>query len=236
MAERLTIEQVARYPRPGIAGPKKLRFRPDGKQVSYLSNSSDSLVQQLRAYDIESGQHIPLTGEAQASASQTFSREEELRRERSRTREVGVTDYEYAGDAGATVLLVPTGDGLMVRRGSGAFELLPDSAGAIAPKLSPDGSRVAYVREGELYVQDTAGGSPRKLTSGAERGITNGLAEFVAQEEMARAEGFWWSPDGGYLAYERVDERHIPIYPILHQGKSTVDVEEHAYPFAGAEN
>ena len=67
-------------------------------------------------------------------------------------------------------------------------------------------------------------------------GITNGLAEFVAQEEMGRGEGFWWSPDGRYLAFERADTRHIPIYPILHQGKDTVDVEEHAYPFPGQEN
>src|SRR3954470_18001844 len=96
MAERLTIEQVARYPRPGMAGPRKLRFRPDGKQVSYLLNTGDSLVQQLWAYDIESGQQVSLTGGGQTStAAQTFSREEELRRERSRTREVGVTDYEW---------------------------------------------------------------------------------------------------------------------------------------------
>jgi dipeptidyl-peptidase-4 len=131
---------------------------------------------------------------------------------------------------------VQSAEGLMVRRGDGEFELLEESEGAIAPQLSPDGRRVAYVRDGELRVQETSGGGARAVTEGAGPGITNGLAEFVAQEEMGRGEGFWWRPDARFLAYERVDTRHIPIYPILHQGKDTVDVEEHAYPFPGQEN
>jgi dipeptidyl-peptidase-4 len=236
--KRLTIAEVARYPRPGVAGPKSFKFRPDGRQVNYLQNPPDSLVQQLWGYDIESGRRTQLTGtdEATLADSHTFSREEELRRERSRTREVGITSYSYATNAGPPVLMVPTPGGLSIRKGDGQFVLLPGSEGAIAPQLSPDGTLVAYVRDGELQVQDTAGGPVRTLTQGAVPGITNGLAEFVAQEEMGRSEGFWWSPDGRYLAYERADSRRIPIYPILHQGKDEIDIEEHAYPFAGAPN
>src|SRR4051794_31751260 len=217
---RLTIEEVARYPRPGTSGPRNFKFRPDGRQVNYLAPEGASLVQQLWAYDIESGKHVKLTGleEAAPENAPMFSREEELRRERSRTREVGVTGYDYAKSAEPPVLLVPTPAGLTVRKGDGPFTLLPGSQGAIAPQLSSEGTLVAYVRDGELQVQDTTGGPVRTLTSGAEPGLTNGLAEYVAQEEMARSEGFWWSPDGRYLAYERADERHIPVYPILHQG------------------
>src|SRR5690242_14598191 len=98
---KLTIEDVARYPRPGTAGPKGWQFRPDGKQVNYLANAAGSLVQQLWAYDISSGKHIQLTGEGNGedAGERTFTREEELRRERSRTREVGVTEYQYAKSA-----------------------------------------------------------------------------------------------------------------------------------------
>jgi dipeptidyl-peptidase-4 len=215
-----------------------VKFSPDGRQVTYLASSGGGLVQELCAYDIEAGRHIRLAGagEDEQDTAPSYSREEELRRERSRTRELGITDYQYAMAADPPVLLVQTTGGLMVRRGDGSFELLDDSGGAIAPQLSPDGSRVAYVRQGELQVQDTEGGPARTLTEEGGPGVSNGLAEFVAQEEMGRSEGFWWSPDGRYLAYERVDARHIPIYPILHQGKDAVDVEEHAYPFAGQEN
>jgi dipeptidyl-peptidase-4 len=79
-------------------------------------------------------------------------------------------------------------------------------------------------------------GTPRQLTSGAGGGITNGVAEYIAQEEMGRSEGYWWSPDSQKLAYVRADSRHIPIYPIVHQGTATPFVEEHRYPFAGQPN
>ena len=66
----------------------------------------------------------------------------------------------------------------------------------------------------------------------------NGLADFVAQG-MDRYRGFWWAPNGKKIAYEQVDESHIPVYRILHQGKDSVGdgaQEDHRYPFAGAGN
>jgi len=80
---------------------------------------------------------------------------------------------------------------------------------------------------------------PVRLTFTASRGVTNGLASFLAQEEMDRAHGFWWSPDSSYLAFEHVDERHIPEYRIVHQGSDRVGEgaqEDHRYPFAGKLN
>jgi dipeptidyl-peptidase-4 len=58
----------------------------------------------------------------------------------------------------------------------------------------------------------------------------------VAQEELDRLSGYWPSPKGDRVAFEQVDESHIPIYPIVHQGAPALEIEEHRYPFAGAEN
>lgn len=236
----LTLADVARHPRPGLTTPRRIEFTPDGQAVTYLFSGAGTLQQHLWRYDLASGERRMLTREEESgTGNEEFTIEEQLRRERSRLRERGVTDYQFVredGD-GPLVLLVPIGGALRVRRGDGPLAVLPGTAGALDARLSPDGRRVAFVRDDELWVTAVAGDSePRQLTSGAGHGITNGLAEYIAQEEMGRREGYWWSPDSQQLAYEWADSRHIPIYPIVHQGLDEPTIEEHRYPFAGKPN
>ena len=116
-----------------------------------------------------------------------------------------------------------------------------DSGPVEDPQLSPDGSKLAFVRDGDIYVADAAAAEAPlvRLTDTAADGVFNGLAEFIAQEEMRRGHGLWWSPDSSLIAYAEVDESHIPIYRIAHQGSDGPnggEFEDHRYPFAGAEN
>ena len=236
----LTLADVVRHPLPGTVAPRRVAFTPDNAAITYLFSGAGTLEQQLWRYDLATGERRAITGDAAGDdADREFTIEEQLRRERSRLRERGVTDYAFArtdGD-GPLVLLVPRGGALHVRHGEGALELLPGTEGALDARLSPDGRAVAFVRDDELWVAATAGsGEPRQLTSGAGDGVTNGVAEYIAQEEMARGEGYWWSPDGRHLAYVRADSRQIPIYPIVHQVTATPIIEEHRYPFAGQPN
>jgi len=241
MEQKLSLEDVARYPRPGMTVPRHVEFTPDGRTVAYLFSAEGSLAQGLWLYDIATGKRRQVVGEPAGAATPAPARslEEDLRRERARVREVGVTDFQFIqeGTDGPLVLLVPLDGSLHVARGDAPLTRLDDSEGALDARLSPDGSRVAFVRADELYVAPTDGSAPpRCLTSGAGDGATNGLAEYIAQEEMGRAEGYWWSPDGTRLAYVRADSSHIPQYPIVHQGADTLTVEEHRYPFAGSRN
>ncbi|MBW2451837.1 MAG: DPP IV N-terminal domain-containing protein, partial [Deltaproteobacteria bacterium] len=84
------------------------------------------------------------------------------------------------------------------------------------------------------------GGEPCQITHGARgTGKTHGIAEYIAQEEMERSDGFWWSPDSQWIAFTEVDETGIPEYRIVHQGKDIVGdgaQEDHRYPFAGEAN
>ena len=86
---------------------------------------------------------------------------------------------------------------------------MPLPQGALDPRLSPDGKQVAFVSGGELHVLDIASGKARALTTGATEWKTHGLAEFVAQEEMDRGEGYWWSPDSRSLAFEEADDTEV---------------------------
>src|SRR5579875_97845 len=93
---QLSLADVARYPRPGMDAPGSVTFTPDSRKVAYLQGKPGSLIQELWTYDLESRtrhQVTHLTGRS-ASADASFSLDEELRRERSRTRESGVTRSE----------------------------------------------------------------------------------------------------------------------------------------------
>ncbi|MEO6397714.1 MAG: DPP IV N-terminal domain-containing protein, partial [Tepidiformaceae bacterium] len=235
--EQITLSDVARLPRPGSVVPGQLSFTPNSKAVTYLFSVEGDLVRSLWRYDIATGGRSVLAGPPPASTTEgELSLEEELRRERARLRELGVTSYQWAKEAAEPTLLVPGGGRLYVSVGGAPLRELDGSNGAIDARLSSDGTQLAFVRDGELFVAALSGGEPRQLTTGAEDGLTNGLAEFVAQEELDRDHGFWWSLDGTRIAFIRADSRHVPLYPIVHQGKANVDIEYHRYPFAGAPN
>ncbi|MDA8346719.1 MAG: DPP IV N-terminal domain-containing protein [Thermaerobacter sp.] len=227
---QLTLDQIATFPPPGTAGPQSLQFLEDAGAVAYLLPREESTTLDLWLYDLNANESRLLTkppGEDDA-----YSLEEELRRERSRQAWGGITSYQITGGT----LLVPHGGQLWHGRVGQPLMALQNAADAVDPRLFPDGRRVAFVREGDLHVLDLATGEVQALTTGAEPGFTHGLAEYAAQEELGRPEGYWIRPDGAIIAYAEADERHVPLYPISHQTGDPVWVEEHRYPLVGAEN
>ena len=152
---QLTLEDVARYPRPGMNAPNQVEFTPDNQKVAYLLATAGSLAQELWTYDLISGERRQLTQMATDTVSHTgqFSLDEELRRERSRQRGLGVTSYQFAQttENGPLILLIPFDGRLYLARNAEHLTPLSNTEGAIDPQLSPDGTYVAFVRDGELY-------------------------------------------------------------------------------------
>jgi dipeptidyl-peptidase-4 len=237
-----SIEEVAKYPRPGMAFPDALAFSPDGQLVTYLWSPTGDLNRQLYVFDSETGEKSSLLAPPDGGTTEeSLSLEEALRRERQRQLEVGVTEYAWAKRANR--LLIPLQGDIYLQDGPKApLRLLVEGADAplLDAQLSPDGRRVAYVQDTELYTVPADGGEPRQITDGArDTGRTHGLAEYIAQEEMERRHGFWWSPDSEWIAFTEVDETHIPVYRIAHQGKDETGEgaqEEHRYPYPGEAN
>jgi dipeptidyl-peptidase-4 len=238
----LPLEEVARYPRPGMAIPGDLAFSPDDRLITYLLSPDVSLTRHLYAFDPETGKQVPVVAPVDGGTSEEdLTLEEALQRERQRRLEVGVTQYAWAKHAQRFV--VPMQGNVYVQDGVDApLRLVVEGDGkpALDAQLSPDGEHVAYVQDAEVYVIPFAGGEPHQVTEGARStGRTNGLADYIAQEEMARQHGFWWSPDSQWIAFTEVDETHIPVYRIVHQGKDTTGEgaqEDHRFPFAGGAN
>ncbi|MGD9892659.1 MAG: DPP IV N-terminal domain-containing protein [Dehalococcoidia bacterium] len=241
----LTARDVARYPAPGMNVPVDARFSADSRYVTYLYSSDNSLSRELWAYDRESGREFRLLERSHGgNTDEAVSREEALRRERQRQLATGVTSYAWS-ETGGTLVIPLRGDVYIKNGIDGELRQMTEGGGCIDPRLSPDGTMVAFVREGDLYTLDLTqpGAVPIRLTFDAsapdgfgDRAITNGLAEFVAQEEMGRSAGFWWSPDGTRIAFEQVDTSEVPLFIIPHPGTDAVDMEAHRYPFAGKAN
>lgn len=235
------IEEVAKYPSPGNVAPGKFAFSSNDSFLTFLYSPDHTRSRQLFAFDLKTGERHSFLTSSSETTEDNVSLAEALRRERQREMTTGVTDYEWARKGNR--LLVPFPDGLYVQDGLHAplrkILKITDQP-ALDPRFSPDGQWVSYVQDAELFIVPSGGGVPCQLTSGARgTGKTNGLAEYVAQEEMDRHHGYWWSQDSQWLAFEEVDETHIPIYRIVHQGKDLAGEdaqEDHRYPFAGQPN
>ena len=104
-------------------------------------------------------------------------------------------------------------------------------------KFSPDGQRVAYVRQNDLYVEDVAGGQITRLTSDGSRTTINGTFDWVYEEELALRDGFRWSPDGKMLAYWQLDASGVKDFALIDNTDSLYSfVVPVQYPKAGGTN
>jgi dipeptidyl-peptidase-4 len=234
--DRLTLERVASYPPPGTRVASNFRFGHDGRYLYFLAVEGGGVARSLFREVVSSGDREAMARPPQGTPGEAgLTSEEILRRERQRIQDKGITQYHLAAAADVAVFDW-RGDVYLARPGQEPARLTDSPSSEIDPQLSPDGARVAFARDGELYVLDVKTRAETRLTEGARDGVFHGIAEYIAQEEMDRPSGFWWSPDGARLAYTEVDETAIPIYPIVHQGKPAWEVESPRYPFAGGPN
>lgn len=189
-----------------LGHPLEIKVAPDG-DVLFTRTDPRGFVADLYERDASTGEvRRVLDAEALlAGGDEALSPEEKARRERMRKATRGIGGFQLTEDGGR--LLVPLSDRLfVVERGTGAVRELDTGEGfPYDPRLAPTGDRVAYVLDGDLWVADVAGGAPRRLTTRDADTIEHGVAEFVAQEEMGRTRGHWWSPDGARLVYQRTD-------------------------------
>jgi dipeptidyl-peptidase-4 len=222
-----------------LGRPTRIQLTPAGDAVLFLRSPPRSPEHELHALEVATGQVRRLARPADllGGREEVLSHEERARRERLRIADGGFTWFALSPD-GASVLLPASGGLYLLDRRSGAVRMLiPPGSSVMDPRFSPAGDKLAFVTGGDVHLLALdRPGEARRVTPGAGEQVRYGLAEFVAQEEMARFDGYWWSPQSDRLAFTEVDEREVERFGIgdpAHPEQPPVRVP---YPRAGRAN
>jgi len=237
-ADVLTPERV--FASPDLSGPQArgVALAPDGSAVTYLKAKADDVdVTDLWISDVKGGAaRMLVDGRALSPDNRELSEAEKSRRERRGFRTRGVVEYHW-DDQGKYILAPVQGDLWLYERASGQTRRLTKSAGdAIDGKISPKGGFVSFVRDDNLFVTPIAGGPERALTSGGTELKSWGTAEFIAQEELQRFTGYWWSPDETKIAMTRVDQTGVDVIDRVDIAAEGGTVVHQRYPRVGRPN
>ncbi|MGF1533446.1 MAG: S9 family peptidase [Bernardetiaceae bacterium] len=162
---------------------------------------------------------------------------------------IAIDDYELSADE--QKLLIQTERAAIYRRSFKAnyyvYDLQTKKLRELSPKgkqsyatFSPDGSKVAFVRDNNLFYVDLASGEEFQITGdGRFNHVINGSTDWVYEEELGFAKAFFWSPDSEKIAYYRFDESMVKEYNMqVWEGKNALYPTDYRfkYPKAGEQN
>ena len=217
-----------------LGRPRGFRVSPDGARVTFLrSRGGTDPVTCLWSLDVVAGAETLIADPLAllGGGDDELPPEERARRERAREQASGIV--AYAVDDALTVATFALGGRLFrAELLTGLVDEVPVAGPVNDPRVDPTGARVAYVTGGGLHLADD--GADVVLAS--EDGVTWGLPDFVAAEEMGRLRGYWWAPDGEAILAARVDESAVRQWWIADPANPESEPTPTRYPAAGTAN
>ena len=221
---RLPLERL--FQDPPLTGPRLsgVVWKPDDSGLTHLKPSAVKDRPDLWSYRAADGaEALLITGDSLFVEGEP----------------VPLEGYRWLPD-GERLLLASKGRSWLLSVPSGALtplaeEIDPD----VAPELSPDENRLAFVRGGNLWVRELASGAERQLTADGSDVVLNGKLDWVYWEELGHRRSwraFEWSPDGASLAFLRLDQSGVPQYPLVDVMEVHPTVTWQRYPKAGDPN
>ena len=214
----------------GSNGPRNVNWIDDGNRYSYMKYNEETENMEIRAYDpaseedeliFNSANHtFPESDSTFEYSSFQWSDDSKYLVFQSNFRPVyrrsGISDYYlYSVEDGSLSLLVED---------------------ARTAELSPDGSKIGYERDGDLFVYDLEAQKETQLTNSAKKYFYNGRFGWVYEEEFGLAQAWVWSPDSKKIAYWQTDERHVNIFQMTDYSGQHPEYEKIPYPKVGDKN
>ncbi|MBD3617743.1 MAG: S9 family peptidase [Gracilimonas sp.] len=214
----------------GNSGPGNVVWINDGNQYSYTQQNSETRASEIRSYNpateedqlifVNSDFNTPGTEETFQYNSFQWTDDSRFIVFQSNFRPIyrrsGISDYYYYE--------VETGE-LKV--------LVKD---AMTAQLSPDGSKVGYEREGDLFVFDLDEQKETRLTDSGAENFYNGRFGWVYEEEFGLAQAWGWSHDSKYIAYWQTDERDVELFVSTDYSGTYPEYVQIPYPKVGQDN
>jgi dipeptidyl-peptidase-4 len=232
----LTIEAI--FAEGGITGrePENLQWSPDGSRLSFIQRDDAGEHGELWYVDAATGEKKVLVSEAKLATLSPPMEKIQNEREKERLSRYSVAAYRWSPDS-KRLLFDSRGQLWMYNLDHGiAFQFTSNPEPSLDPKFSPDGTRVAYVRHHNLYVQTVAGKKEKQLTRDKDENLLNGEVDWVYAEELEVRSNYFWSPDGSQIAFLQMDETQVPTYPITDWIPTHPKVDAEKYPKAGDPN
>ncbi|WP_395391021.1 DPP IV N-terminal domain-containing protein [Novosphingobium sp. BL-8A] len=234
----LTFERVFASPSLDGPAPREVKISPDGRWLTLLRNRAEDRERyDLWGYDRETGEWRMLVDSLKLGSGRELSEAEKMQRERKRVGSLkGIVSYSWTKDGKA--ILVPLDGDLWLATLDGSIRRLTDSPeDELNAALSPRGRYLSFVRDQRLWVGTLSGDAPKAVTpEETAKTVHWGEAEFVAQEEMDRFAGYWWSPEESRIAVERFDEAPVGVVTRAAIGAEGTKTFEQRYPAAGTPN
>ena len=191
------------------------RWFRDGNQYTYLKDAEGKdKGKDIRVYNVAESRDSVMV-----KASELFRP--------GTQKQIEIEDYSFSRDRSLLMIYTNSkrvwrrnsrGDYWVLDRSSGEFRKIGGEAKASTlqfAKFSPDGKKVAYVRERNIYVEDLLDHSIRALTKTKSKDIINGTADWVYEEELGVRDGFRWSPGSDAIAYWQFDERGVRKHTMI---------------------
>ena len=232
--QELTVERIFTSGEFFARSLPETSWTPDGDSLTFLSRSGRNAPPDLVAEDVETGARSVLVEGAGLVPP-------------GRDEPITIEGYSFSAD-GAKLLLFTETRYVWRDRTEGlyyVYDRRTDDLRALShefgwqrfAKFSPDGSRVGFVRDSDLWVVDLETGEETRLTFDGSDTVFNGIFDWVYEEELGLQDGWRWSPDGTRIAYWRIDDAPVRSFVYdLEYGELYPDPVTVPYPKVGQPN
>lgn len=214
----------------GNSGPANVVWINDGHQYSYTQRNAESNASEIRSYD-------PATGEDElifVNTDFTFPDKEDT---------FSYNSFQWTDDS-RFIVFQSNFRPIYRRSGISDYYVYEVETGelsvlvkdAMTAELSPDGKKVGFEREGDLFVYDLDSETETQLTNSGAENFYNGRFGWVYEEEFGLAQAWSWSHDSQYIAYWQTNERDVKLFKSTDYSGTYPEYVEMPYPKVGAEN